>query len=340
MKDILSFTYSELLKILTENGEESYRASQIFSWIYEKGVLDFESMTNLSKRLRTYLKENFLLETLHISEKRTSKDGTTKYLLKLKDGNYIESVIIPHPNRTTYCISTQVGCPIGCKFCATGMTGFQRNLEAGEIVNQILTLKLDSGRPPNRIVYMGMGEPFLNYKEVVKSLEIITHPAGLNMSTRSITISTVGIIPQIYDFAKIPGAFRLAVSLHSAQQTKREKLIPIAKKYRLIDLKEALLGFQREKGKRITIEYILLKGYNTSKEDAISLKNFLKGLKAFVNLIPYNSIPEGYFNRPEETEIKKFHETLLELGINAEIRKEKGTDIEAACGQLKRIKLI
>ncbi|MCS7233872.1 MAG: 23S rRNA (adenine(2503)-C(2))-methyltransferase RlmN [Synergistetes bacterium] len=338
MKDILNLTYVELLKILTENGEKSYRASQIFSWIYKKEVFDFESMTNLSKTLRTYLKENFLLQPLEVSEKRISKDGTTKYLLKLRDGMYIESVIIPHPNRTTYCISTQVGCPIGCKFCATGMVGFQRNLESGEIVNQILTLRKDSGINPNRIVYMGMGEPFLNYEEVIKSLKIITHPAGLNMSTRNVTISTVGIIPKIYDFVKVSGAFRLAISLHSAQQSKREKIIPIAKSYRLTDLKKALLDFQEKKGKRITIEYILLKEYNTFKEDALSLRNFLEGLKTFVNLIPYNPISNGVFKKPSEDEVKKFHEMLLKLGIKAEVRKEKGSDIEAACGQLRGIR--
>ncbi|MBC7331931.1 MAG: 23S rRNA (adenine(2503)-C(2))-methyltransferase RlmN [Synergistetes bacterium] len=338
-KNILDLNYTELLTLLTENREKSYRASQIFSWIYEKGKFDFETMTNLSKSLRSFLKENFILEPLEIAEKRVSIDGTTKYLLKLEDNNYIESVIIPHPNRTTYCVSTQVGCPIGCRFCATGLAGFQRNLKAGEIVNQILTLRRDSGTKPNRIVYMGMGEPFLNYEEVIKSLEIITHPTGMKMSTRNITLSTVGIIPRIYDFAKVSGAYRLAISLHSAQQRKREKIIPVAKKYRLGDLKKALLRFQKEKGKRITIEYILLKGFNTSKEDALQLRNFLSGLKAFVNLIPYNPTPNDEFERPDNKEVEKFHQTLLELGINAEIRREKGTDIEAACGQLRRIKL-
>ncbi len=340
MKDILSLTYKDLLKILSEKGEKGYRASQIFSWIYGKGVSNFNAMTDLSKELRKYLEENFFLSPLNIIEKRIAQDGTTKYLLKLRDGSCIESVIIPHPNRITYCISTQVGCPIGCAFCATGMAGFQRNLNAGEIVNQVLTLKADSKTPPNRIVYMGMGEPFLNYDEVIKSLEILSHPAGANISTRSITLSTVGMVPKIYEFAKVTGSYRLAISLHSAQQRKREKIIPIAAKYRLNELKKAILSFQKEKGKRITIEYVLLREFNTSEEDAISLKIFLKGIKAFVNLIPYNPVKGSPFERPDLEEIRRFHQTLIKLGINAIIRKEKGNDIEAACGQLRRIRMI
>lgn len=339
MKDILSLSYTELLKILTERGEKGYRASQIFSWIYEKGVFDFNVMTDLSKSLRNHLAENFILSPLKIMDKRVSRDGTTKYLFELKDNLCIESVIIPHPNRITYCISTQIGCPIGCSFCATGMTGFQRNLEAGEIVNQVLTLRHDSRISPNGIVLMGMGEPFLNYEEVTKSLTILSHPSGLNISTRSITVSTVGIIPKIYEFSGVEGAYRLAISLHSANQKKREKIIPIASKYTLSELKRALLTFQKRKKKRITIEYVLLKKFNTSEEDALLLKNFLDGLKAFVNLIPYNPVPNSPFERPDDREIKRFYENLLSLGINAVIRIEKGSDIEAACGQLRRTKL-
>ncbi len=335
--DILNLTYPELIKILTEKGEESYRASQIFSWIYEKGVFDFSEMTNLSKKLRKELKSQFELRPLTIVEKQTSRDGTTKYLLGLRDSLCIESVIIPHPNRITYCISTQVGCPIGCLFCATGMAGFKRNLSCGEIVNQVLTLRMDSGKKPNRIVYMGMGEPFLNYEEVIRSLKILTHPAGIGMSTRSITVSTVGIIPRIYDFARVEGSYRLAISLHSAQQRKREKIIPIAKKYRLSDLRKALLAFQKIKGKRITLEYVLISGFNSSRNDALALKSFCKGLKVFVNIIPFNPIPGSKYKRPSPRETREFHEYLLELGINSEIRREKGIDIQASCGQLMRI---
>ncbi|MCD6362642.1 MAG: 23S rRNA (adenine(2503)-C(2))-methyltransferase RlmN [Synergistetes bacterium] len=336
MRDILNLSYPELIKILTEKGEESYRASQIFSWIYKKGTFEFNDMTDLSKKLREELKTQFKLQPLRVIERRVSKDGTIKYLLGLQDSLCIESVIIPHPNRTTYCISTQVGCPVGCLFCATGMAGFKRNLSCGEIVNQVLTLRMDSGKSPNRIVYMGMGEPFLNYEETIRSLQILTHPAGMSTSTRNITVSTVGIVPKIRAFAHIHGAYRLALSLHSARQRKREKLIPIAKKYRLSDIKRALIAFQKEKKKRITIEYVMLKGFNISREDALSLRNFAKGLKVFVNLIPFNPIPGSPFRKPSPGEISRFHQMLLELGINAEVRREKGSDIEAACGQLRR----
>jgi len=336
MKSIMDMTYEELKREVTEVlGWERYRADQIVDWIYDKHVLDFSKMTNLSKEHRRILGENYTFDHLELLEKQVSRvDGTTKYLWRLKDGNTVESVLLFYPNRIAACISTQVGCPIGCKFCATGLSGYVRNLTAGEIVSQIIHMQMDSGKRIGNVVYMGMGEPFLNYNNVIKSIKILNHPKMLGIGIRHITVSTVGIPDKIVSFAEDGMKARLAISLHAAFNHKRDFLVPINVKYPIEEVIQAAKEYQRITGNRVSIEYVMIREVNDFDADAEKLVEVLRGLKVFVNLIPVNPVVPS-FRKPSRKRMEAFKRILERNGIEVEIRREKGTDIDAACGQLR-----
>lgn len=340
MKNIMDMDYEELKREITEVfGWERYRTDQILDWIYNKKITEFEKMTNLSKKQREILSQNYTIDFPELVDKKVSKiDGTTKFLWKLKDESTIESVLLFHPNRITACISTQVGCPVKCVFCATGMSGFKRNLSAGEIVSQILAMEKETGKKVGNVVYMGMGEPFLNYDEVVKSIRMLNHPKMKNIGIRRITVSTVGIPEKILKFADENLDVTLAFSLHAPSNFKRDKLVPLNRKYSIEEILHTLKIYQMKTGRRITVEYIVIKEVNDYPSDAEKLADILKDLKVFVNLIPINPV-NRIFKRPSRERLLMFKRILNKKGIEAEIRIEKGIDIEAACGQLRMRKL-
>ncbi|KFZ21888.1 ribosomal RNA large subunit methyltransferase N [Thermotoga neapolitana LA10] len=328
MKNLLDLSYDELVSEITSLGLERYRADQILDWVFDKKVNNFDEMTNLSKQHRALLKEHFTIPFLKLLEKRVSKiDGTTKFLWELEDGNTIESVMIFHPGRITACISTQVGCPVGCTFCATGMSGFVRNLTTGEIVSQILSMEKEEGKKIGNVVYMGMGEPLLNYENTIKSIRILNHKKMGNIGIRRITISTVGIPEKIIQLADEGLDVKLALSLHAPTNFKRDQLVPLNRKYSVEEILNAIKVYQMKTGKRVTIEYVLIRGVNDEISDAKKLAEILKGLKVFVNLIPVNPTVAG-LSKPSRQRILAFKRILLENGIEAEIRQEKGSDIE------------
>nr|WP_113074961.1 23S rRNA (adenine(2503)-C(2))-methyltransferase RlmN [Petrotoga sp. 9PW.55.5.1] len=336
LKNILDFDYSGLQSyLINEIGIEKYRTDQICNWIYKKRVFDFEEMTNLSKQDRSFLKDNFVISIPQIIKKQVSKiDGTTKYLFGLDDGNTIESVIIYYPSRTIACISTQVGCPLRCEFCSTGQNGFVRNLTTGEIAGQLLAMEKDINIDVKNIVYMGMGEPLLNFENVLNSIEILNHPKMKKIGARHITISTAGIPHRIEELGDVDKEFRLSVSLHAPSNVQRDKIMPINHKYPVEQVMQACRIYQEKTNKRVTFEYILIKGFNDTREDALKLVELFGDMKVMVNLIPVNSNPAN-FEKPSKKFIDRFLDTLINKGIDAVVRAEKGSDILAACGQLK-----
>ncbi|OAA30906.1 50S rRNA methyltransferase [Kosmotoga arenicorallina S304] len=335
MKEILSLNYAELKNEILELGFKRFRAAQIYDWIHRKKVFDFDAMTNLSKSDRAFLKEYFRFPVFSLKDRQKAKDGTEKFLWELQDGEYIESVVIRHAEHITFCISTQVGCQLGCAFCATGLSGFKRNLSASEIVAQVLYMEKEIGEDADNIVFMGMGEPFLNSESLFKSIEVLHDEKGRNLGIRHFTISTAGIPDGIKRLADSGLDIRLSVSLHAAKDEKRSILMPINRRFPIEELFEALKYYQKKTGNRITFEYILIEAVNDSLEDADNLAHLLKGLKVFVNLIPVNPvIPK--FQRPSPERSKAFEQALKKKGIETVLRAEKGTDIDAACGQLRR----
>ncbi len=335
MKNLLEFSYEELVDEILNLGLERYRADQILDWVFDKKVNDFEAMTNLSKEHRAFLKERFKIPFLKLLDKRVSQiDGTTKFLWELEDGETIESVLLYHPGRITACISTQVGCPIKCVFCATGKSGFVRNLSTAEIVAQVLSMEKEEKKKIGNVVYMGMGEPLLNYENVVKSIRILNHRKMGNIGIRRITLSTVGIPEKIVQLANEGLDINLAISLHAPSNFKRDELVPINRKYSIEEILEAVRFYQSKTGRRVTIEYVLIRGLNDEISDAKKLAEILRGLKVYVNLIPVNPVDES-LKKPSRERLLAFKRILSENGIEAEIRREKGSDIEAACGQLR-----
>ena len=337
--NILDYSIEELKEIMLENGEKSFRAKQIFDWIYKKNVKDFSSMTSLSYNLRNFLKENFYYEFLEKVEVSSSESTqTSKYLFELPDGNTIESVLLFYKDRTAACISSQVGCPLKCKFCATGKGGLVRNLSTGEILNQILSMEYYSKTKITHIVYMGMGEHFLNYDNVLKSIEILRNVKGL--SARRITISTSGIVPKIREFADLNTQIRLAISLHAPNDYLRNKLMPINKRYPIVDLFDSLMYYQNKTQRRITFEYVMIKGVNDTTEIATELANLIKNfkIKCNINLIPLNPVDDE-LKRSSPKAIRKFMKILRDAGIEVVVREEKGTEINGACGQLRSKKI-
>lgn len=337
-ESIYSLRLDELKQWLEENGEKAFRAGQIYEWLYEKRVKSFDDMSNLSKGLREKLKENFALTTLSTIIKQESLDGTIKFLFQLQDGYSIETVLMRHDYGNSVCVTTQVGCRIGCTFCASTLGGLKRHLLAGEIVEQVVKVQqaLDEvNERVSHIVIMGIGEPFDNYDSMMNFLKVVNHEKGLNIGARHITVSTSGIIPKIYQFADEQLQINFALSLHAPNQELRQKLMPIARAYKLEDLMEAIRYYTNKTGRRVSFEYGLFGGENDSVEHAEELSKLIKGIKCHVNLIPVNYVPERNYVRTPKNKIFAFEKVLKKNNINVTIRREQGSDIDAACGQLR-----
>lgn len=330
--DLNKEQWTELLEKL---GEPKFRATQLLDWLWQKHVYDVEEMSNLSKALREKLADEVDFALPVIMREQRSKDGTRKFLWQLRDGNSVESVLLKSGARLTACISTQVGCPLGCTFCATGLSGFVRNLSSGEIAGQFLAMETKIGREINNVVYMGMGEPMLNRDEVFKSVRMLNDGQLRGLGIRHITISTSGIVSGIEAMAEEKLGARLAVSLHAVDDELRSRLMPVNERYPLAELKEAIKNYQEATGDRVSIEYALFGGVNDSVEHARALVRFLKGIHVFINLIPFNAV-DGRYDVPEARDILKFCKVLETAGFENELRQEQGADIDAACGQLRR----
>jgi 23S rRNA (adenine2503-C2)-methyltransferase len=335
---IYSLEFHDLQAWLKEQGEPAFRSGQIFDWLYKKRVGSFEEMTNLSKGLREKLSNSFDITTLKTLVKQVSSDGTIKFLFELYDGYSIETVLMRHEYGNSVCVTTQVGCRIGCTFCASTLGGLKRNLEAGEIVAQVVEVQRaidESQERVSSIVVMGIGEPFDNYDNLMAFLRIVNHDKGIHIGARHITVSTSGIIPKIYKFADENMQINFAISLHAPNTELRSKLMPINRAYKLPDLIEAVKYYTEKTGRRVTFEYGLFGGENDQVEHAEELARLLKGLKCHVNLIPVNYVPERNYVRTPREQIFSFEKTLKKHGINVTIRREQGHDIDAACGQLR-----
>ena len=336
MKNIKDFNLEELKEELKAIGEKPYRAEQIFQWIYVEKVKNFEEMTNLSLDLRKRLEENYTMCNYRILRKLESVDGTKKYLFDVLDGNAIETVLMEYHHGKTICVSSQIGCKMGCKFCASTGIPFVRNLTPGEIVEQILAVEQDTNSQISNVVFMGIGEPFDNYENVMKAIKIMNHQKGLNIGARHISVSTSGVVPRIYDFAKEGFQCTLSISLHATSNEKRSSMMPVNRKYPIEELMKACQEYIRLTNKRISFEYALAKENNDNLEDAKALVKLLKGMLCHVNLIPINKIENGIYTKSTNENIMKFRDYLNENGIVATIRRELGSDIDAACGQLRR----
>ena len=337
-KNIKNYTLEALKEQLKQLDEKPFRAEQIFKWIYEQRVTSFDEMTNLSIDLREKLKNNFKIGVFKIEKKLVSKDGTKKYLFNVNDEkeNLIETVLMQYHHGYTICVSSQIGCRMGCKFCASTGIPFERNLESGEIIEQIMAIEKDSDIRISNIVFMGVGEPFDNYENVMNAIDIINHPKGLNIGARHISISTSGLVPYIYKLADEKRQCTLSISLHSSDNQKRSNMMPVNNKYPIEELIKACKYYIEKTNKRISFEYALAKDNNDNIDDAKQLVKLLKGMLAHVNLIPINKIESGIYTKSDNNNIIKFRDYLNDKGITATIRRELGDDIEAACGQLRR----
>jgi 23S rRNA (adenine2503-C2)-methyltransferase len=337
MQPLLGLTTNELETLVTEMDQPAYRGRQIATWLYRRGAESFEAMTDLSRELRERLAERYTVGALTVAHRSESQDETVKYLMELEDGQQIESVYLPYPDRVSVCLSTQVGCPAGCTFCATAQGGFARNLTAGEIVGQLLKMQAEGSRRISHAVYMGMGEPLWNYDAVIKSLKLFGKEVG--MSLRNLTVSTVGVVPGIRALAKEDLPVTLALSLHAPDDALRAQLIPTARKWKLEEILDACAEYAKKSGRNLTFEYLLLGGVNDSPEQARALADLLqqKHLPGNVNLIPFNYVetPEG-FRRPTRESVTRFREELERAGRVATQRMTRGHAIAAACGQLRR----
>ena len=321
-----------------DHGWKSYRGHQIFQWLYRNRVFDIDEMSNVSKETREILKKDFIVNPLELIKKQVSHDGTTKFLFKTSDGALLESVMMVFDYGRSVCVSSQVGCNMGCAFCASGLTKKKRDLTSGEMVAQVMYVQKELDKDNLRlshIVVMGTGEPFDNYDNVLDFCNIINHDKGLAIGARKITISTCGIVPKIYDFSKEHVQYNLAISLHAPNDELRNKLMPINKSYPLDELFKALKYYSKDNNRRLTFEYILLKDVNDSKEHALQLSNLLKGINGFVNLIPYNQVDEHGFKTCDDKTALKFYDWIMKNGVKATLRTKHGDDIEAACGQLR-----
>jgi 23S rRNA (adenine2503-C2)-methyltransferase len=333
-KDIKNFTPEELRKELKRISEPSYRAEQIFYWIYKKGVFDFEAMKNLPEALREKLAQNYSIGTVRLYERLKSNDGTEKFIFELEDKNFIEGVLIPAGKRKTMCVSTQVGCKYACLFCASGLNGFKRDLTASEILSQILYLQHKLNHRITNFVFMGMGEPLDNYENVARVIKIMNSPKASGIAARRITVSTCGIIPGVERFKELGLQANLSISLHASNNTLRNRLMPVNKKYPLDELIRACEKYITKSGRMITLEYILLKDTNDNQVDIAGLASIAKRLNAKVNIIPYSPIAKIDFTAPTKSDIRIFKDSLVRKGIKVTVRESKGKDIMAACGQL------
>jgi 23S rRNA (adenine2503-C2)-methyltransferase len=334
--DLAELDLPEMEAALAARGEQTFHARQVFRWIYRRGVADFGQMTDLSRPLRAKLQDEFTLSTPAVRSEQLSSDGTRKFVLELADGRQVESVFIPDTPAMTFCISTQVGCAMSCGFCLTGKMGLVRNLTPGEIAGQVRVLAKATGLldKPFNIVLMGMGEPLHNYDHTMKALRMLHEEHGLSISPRRVTLSTVGIVPGLERLAKEPLMPNLAISLHATTEDQRTELVPPNRKYSLASLLETCRKFPLKKRARITFEYVLLEGVNDSPEDARRLVKLLAGMKAKVNLIPLNPAPGIEYTRPSDERVERFAQILADRHMTVSVRKSRGRDIRAACGQL------
>ncbi|MCK9572524.1 MAG: 23S rRNA (adenine(2503)-C(2))-methyltransferase RlmN [Candidatus Omnitrophica bacterium] len=337
MKDIKELNLKELEEQFLSWGQPKYRAKQVFAWIYKKAAADFSAMSDLPEDLRKKLEKEFFIVGLELADLQRSVDGTAKFLFQLKDKALVEAVSIPAAKRITGCVSTQVGCKFGCKFCASGLKGFKRNLSCGEILEEVLYLKNNAlDAELTHIVFMGTGEPLDNYDNLLKSIRLINSPEAFNIGARRITISTSGLIPEIQKLQNEGLQFELSISLHAPDDSRRSEIMPINKKYPLKDLILACKNYMAKTNRQITFEYLLVKGFNADIQSADALVALLKDLSlAKVNLIAANPVPELNIFAPAQGQIDKFKEYLFKSGVNVTLRRERGQDIDAACGQLR-----
>lgn len=336
MKNIKEYNLDELQDELVALGEKKYRAEQIFKWIYVDKVKEFDEMTNLSIELREKLKQNYTMCNFNIIKKQESSDGTKKYLFDVLDGNAIETVLMEYHHGYSICVSSQIGCKMGCKFCASTGIPFIRNLTSGEIIEQIMAVERDENIRISNIVFMGIGEPLDNYDNVVSAIRIINNPKGLNIGARHISISTSGLVPKIYKLAEENIQCTLSISLHATTNEQRSQMMPVNDAYKIEELLQACKDYIEKTHRRISFEYALAKENNDNLEDAKRLVKLLKGMICHVNLIPINKIENGAYMKSSNENIMKFRDYLNEHGIVATIRRELGSDIDAACGQLRR----
>ena len=335
--DIKSQSLSELKKTMEGLSEKPFRAKQIYEWLHKKQADSFQEMTNLSVSLREKLERNCSVMSLKVVEVQTSKlDGTQKYLFALPDGNVVESVLMKYRHGNSVCISSQVGCKMGCRFCASTIDGWTRNLLPSEMLDQVYKIQKLSKERVSNVVVMGTGEPLDNYDNLLRFIHMLSDENGLHISQRNITVSTCGIVPRMYDLAEENLQITLAISLHASNQQKREELMPVAKKYSLEELMEACRNYFKKTGRRLTFEYSLVGGENDSQEDAEELAHLIKGLNCHINLIPVNPIKERSYVQSDKKVIANFQNKLEKYQINVTIRREMGRDIDGACGQLRR----
>lgn len=334
--DILSLYPEELEAEILAMGEKNFRAKQIFEWLHVKNVDSFDKMTNLSAQLRARLEEKFCIKSLFVCKTLEScTDNTVKYLYGLDDGNHIESVLMEYCYGNTICVSTQVGCKMGCRFCASTIAGYKRDLTAGEILGQIYTAQRESGRKISGVVLMGIGEPMDNYDNVVRFLKLLSCPQGFGMSLRHVSVSTCGIVPRIYELAELNLGITLSISLHAPDNAERSAIMPVNDRWDINELMAACRRYFAKTGRRISFEYALIDGHNDTREDAKKLAALLSDFVCHVNIIPVNKIKERSFTSDRKA-AHRFQQYLNELGINATVRRTLGADIEAACGQLRR----
>ena len=339
-ENLFNFTLDKLEKRMVEMGQKPFRARQLFKWIYEKKVLNFDDMTDISAAFRETLKENFELTKPTIFTKQVSKDGTIKILSEFADGNKVESVLMRYNYGNAACVSSQVGCAMKCAFCASGLLTKVRNLTVNEMVGQVQLLndlleEEGKGERVTHIVVMGTGEPFDNYDNVMDFIRIMNSPYAFEIGARHITVSTCGVVDKIYKYAEEGLQTNLAISLHAPNDTIRNKIMPISKRYDIKSLIDAVKYYEKTAGRRVTFEYILINNVNDSLKEADELVQLIKGTLAYVNLIPYNEVMENEFKRSTNDHTRKFFDYLMKHGINTTVRKEFGSDIDAACGQLR-----
>lgn len=336
MKNIKDYNLEELKKELQSMNEKTFRAEQIFKWLYQEKVRSFDEMTNLSLDLRNKLKQNYTICNYNILKKQESKDGTIKYLFDVLDGNAIETVLMSYHHGYSICVSSQIGCKMGCKFCASTGINFIRSLTSGEIVEQIIAVEQDQNIRISNVVFMGIGEPLDNYDNVVNAIHIINNPKGLNIGARHISVSTSGLVPKIYQLADENIQCTLSISLHATNNEKRSGMMPVNNAYPIEELIQACKDYIAKTNRRISFEYALAKDSNDNLDDAKELVKLLKGMLCHVNLIPINKIENGQYSKSTNENIMKFRDYLNDHGIVATIRRELGSDIDAACGQLRR----
>ncbi|RGC71748.1 23S rRNA (adenine(2503)-C(2))-methyltransferase RlmN [Lachnospiraceae bacterium AM23-2LB] len=336
-KDIRAYTYEQLQEELSGIGEKAFRGKQIYEWLHVRLADSFDEMTNLSKALREKLEAQYVILPVEPAARQESKlDGTNKFLFRLWDGNMVESVLMRYKHGNSVCISSQVGCRMGCRFCASTIDGLERNLSPSEMLGQIYQIQKMIGERVSNVVIMGTGEPLDNYENFLTFIRLLTDEHGLHISQRNITVSTCGIVPRMYDLAKEKLQITLALSLHGSTQEKRKQLMPVANKYDLQEVLEACDNYFQETGRRITFEYSMVHGVNDTEEDARELSALLKHRNCHLNLIPVNPIKERDFERPDRKNALNFKNKLEKSGINVTIRREMGSDIDGACGQLRR----